>query len=241
VSGDASGLRVDDCGDSALLLTVAGDGDRPWRLAREVADALRAARPDGLVDVVASYASVFVAFDPLRLSAAELRDLVAHRPAGARPVPSREFLVPVVYGGEHGEDLDEVAGALGIRADDVVALHTARPWTVRLLGPPAGMPMTDGGPVPRSVPRRADPRTRVPAGSVGLSGHQSVVYPYAMPGGWQLIGRTPAALVDLTRDPLTPYRPGDALRFVAVDAGSWSRWQRPLADLQADLAAVRGG
>jgi 5-oxoprolinase (ATP-hydrolysing) subunit B len=146
-----------------------------------------------------------------------------------------------VYGGEHGEDLEEVAGALGIGADDVVAVHTARPWTVRLLGPPAGMPMTDGGPVPRSVPRRADPRTRVPTGSVGLSGHQSVVYPFAMPGGWQLIGRTPALLVDLDSTPPTPYAPGDTLRFVAVDGASWSRWARPLTELQADLAAVRGG
>ena len=241
MSGDDSGLRVDDCGDSGLLVTVTGAGDRPWHVAREVAAALRSAGPDGLVDVVASYASVFVAFDPLRVSAADLRELVTRRPAGAGLVPSREFLVPVVYGGEHGEDLDEVAGALGIGADDVVALHTARPWTVRLLGPPAGMPMTDGGPVPRSVPRRADPRTRVPAGSVGLSGHQSVVYPFAMPGGWQLIGATPALLVELDRTPPTAYAPGDALRFVAVDAGSWSYWQRPLTDLQADLAAVHGG
>jgi KipI family sensor histidine kinase inhibitor len=241
VSGHASGLRVDDCGDSGLLITVTGDGDRPWRVAREVADALRSARPDGLIDVMASYASVFIAFDPLLVSAGDLRDLVARAPAGTGPVPAREFLVPVVYGGEHGEDLDEVAGGLGLGAGDVVALHTDRAWTVRLLGPPAGMPMTDGGQLPRSVPRRADPRTRVPAGSVGLSGHQSVVYPFAMPGGWQLIGRTPAQLVDLARDPLTPYRPGDALRFVAVDAGSWPRWQRPLADLQSDLAAVRGG
>jgi KipI family sensor histidine kinase inhibitor len=240
VSASAPGLHVADCGDSALLITVTGDGDRPWQVAREVADALRAAAPDGLVDVIPSYASVFVAFDPLRATATGLRELVAHPGAPAPAAPAREFLVPVVYGGEHGTDLDDVAAVLDRGTAEVVALHTAAPWTVRLLGPPLGMPMTDGGRTLRSVPRRADPRTRVPAGSVGVSGIQSVVYPFAMPGGWQLIGRTPARLVDLGGDPVTDYRPGDALRFVAVDAASWSHWARPLADVQAELADAVG-
>jgi KipI family sensor histidine kinase inhibitor len=238
VSGAAPGLQVADCGDSGLLITVTGDGDRPWQLAREVAAALRAGAPAGLVDVVASYASVFVAFDPLRTGSAELRELVARGPGTAVPLRSREFLVPVVYGGEHGEDLGAVAGELGVGAEEVIALHTARPWTVRLLGPPIGMPMTDGGGLPRSVSRRSDPRTRVPAGSVGVSGRQSVVYPAAMPGGWQLIGRTPVELVDLGRDPVTDYSPGDTLRFVAVEAAAWRHWQRPLADVQAELGGT---
>jgi KipI family sensor histidine kinase inhibitor len=235
VSGEDSGLRVDDCGDSGLLVSVTGDGDRPWHVAREVAAALRSAGPDGLVDVVASYASVFVAFDPLRADPAALRDLLAAGPAGELAAEEgRDFLVPVVY---DGEDLDGVAVDLGMGAEDVVALHAGHPWTVRLLGPPIGMPMMDGPPVPRSVPRRADPRVRVPAGSVAMSGRQSVVYPAEMPGGWRLVGRTPAVLFDLARDPVTDYRPGDRLRFVPVPADSWDAWRRPLRDLQAELAA----
>jgi KipI family sensor histidine kinase inhibitor len=235
-------ISVSDCGDAGLLVTIDGGGrDDTWDVARGIATALLAARPPGLVDVVGSYASVFVAFDPLRADRAQLRGLLSGREtAPPAATGGREFLVPAVYGGGWGEDLDAVADDLGLRAEDVVRLHTGHPWTVRLLGPPIGMPMMDGPPVPRSVPRRADPRLRVPEGSVAVSGHQSVVYPAEMPGGWRLIGRTPAVLFDLARDPVTDYEPGDRLRFVPVPPESWTRWRRPLRDVQDELAGHRG-
>jgi KipI family sensor histidine kinase inhibitor len=235
-----SSISVSDCGDAGLLVTVDGGGrDDTWGIARGIATALLADRPPGLVDVVASYASVLVSFDPLRTDRARLRGLLTDREVIPVPAGGRELLVPVVYGGEWGEDLAAVADELGTSAEDVVRLHTGHPWTVRLLGPPLGMPMMDGPPVPRSVPRRADPRIRVPEGSVALSGHQSVVYPAEMPGGWRLIGRTPAILLDLTRDPMTDYAPGDALRFLAVPPDTWARWRRPLRDIQDELAQHR--
>jgi KipI family sensor histidine kinase inhibitor len=233
-------ISVSDCGDAGLLVTIAGGGrDRTWGIARGIAAALLGSPPPGVVDVVASYASVFVSFDPLITDRARLRGLLAGREVPSAAAEGREFLVPVVYGGEEGEDLDAVAADLGLRAADVVRLHTGHPWTVRLLGPPMGMPMMDGPPLPRSVPRRADPRLRVPEGSVAVSGYQSVVYPAEMPGGWRLIGRTPAVLLDLSREPATDYAPGDRLRFVAVPRDSWSRWRRPLRELQDELAGHR--
>jgi KipI family sensor histidine kinase inhibitor len=238
-----SRISVSDCGDAALLVTIDGDGrEDTWGVARGIATALLASRPTGLVDVVASYASVFVSFDPLRTDRDQLRGLLTDRAITPLvPAGGREFLVPVVYGDRWGEDLDGVAEDLGLLADDVVRLHTGEPWTVRLLGPPLGMPMMDGPPVPRSVPRRADPRVRVPEGSVAVSGHQSVVYPAQMPGGWRLIGRTPAFLIDLARDPVTDYVPGDRLRFVAVPPESWDRWHRPLREIQEELTEHRSG
>lgn len=233
-----SSTSVADCGDAGLLVTVHGDDrEDTWGVARGIATAVLAARPPGLVDVVASFASVFVAFDPLRTDRTQLRGLLTS--CATTPLPAargREFLAPVVYGGGWGEDLRSVAEDLGMSAEDVVLLHSGHPWTVRLLGPPLGMPMMDGPPVPRSVPRRADPRVRVPAGSVAVSGSQSVVYPAEMPGGWRLIGRTPAVLVDLARDPVTDYAPGDRFRFVPVPPESWDRWRRPLRDVQEELA-----
>jgi KipI family sensor histidine kinase inhibitor len=233
-------ISVADCGDAGFLITVElGGRDRTWGVARGIAMALLACRPPGVVDVVASYASVFVSFDPLRTDRTRLRALLTDRKITPVSAGGREFLVPVVYGAASGEDLDSVADDLGMTAEDVVRLHTENPWTVRLLGPPMGMPMLDGPPMPRSVPRRADPRLRVPEGSVGVSGHQSVVYPAEMPGGWQLIGRTPAVLLDLSREPVTDYQPGDRLRFLAVPPDSWARWRRPLRDIQDELAGHR--
>lgn len=240
---DAAAVEVADCGDSGLLVTVTGGSSvEQWITARTLADSLRQANPAGLIDVVASYASVFIAFDPLAITHADLRALLAEQPVAVTgPTTGREFLVPVVYGGAFGEDLDEVAEELALAADGVIGLHTSGPWTVRLLGPPVGMPMMDGQRMPQSVRRRKEPRTRVPAGSVAISGQQSVIYPAESPGGWRLIGRTPVQLFDLARDPVTAYRPGDDLRFLPIAADSWTRWQGPLADLQPALTSELSG
>lgn len=231
---------ITDYGDSGLLVSLSGgDADRRWAAAQALADALEAARPTGLVDLVASYADVFVAFDLLLTDHARMRAAVtgATWAAPERGVV-REFVVPVVYGGEYGPDLTSVAVELGTTPAECVADHTAWPWTVRFRGAPVGAPSLEGGCTRASVARRAEPRTRVPPGSVAVSGFQSVVYPVASPGGWRLIGRTPLRLSDASRDPLVPYRPGDRLRFVAVDEDEWARWDGDLVDLAEELAAA---
>jgi KipI family sensor histidine kinase inhibitor len=236
-------VQVADCGDSGLLATISGpSAEENWLLARSVADAVRSARLPGLVDVLASYASVFVAFDPLTCDRERLRVLLARGPvAGSHPGPGQDFLVPVVYGGGFGEDLDGVAEELRTDAGTVVEQHVGTSWTVRLLGSPLGMPMMDRPATGPALARRAEPRVRVPAGSVALSGHQCVVYPTSSPGGWRLIGRTPVRLVDLLRDPVAPYGPGDRLRFLSVPESEWSDWSADLADVQDQLRERASG
>jgi KipI family sensor histidine kinase inhibitor len=142
-----------------------------------------------------------------------------------------------VYGGDRGPDLDLVADELGLSADDVVSMHTATPWTIRLRASPAGLPMMDGPAMPASVSRNPTPRVRVAPGSVGLSGQQCVVYPVASPGGWRLIGRTPIRLLDLATEELVPYRPGDRLRFRAIAEDEWDTWTKhQLAPSEPDEA-----
>ena len=116
-----------------------------------------------------------------------------------------------------GPDLAEVADLTGLSADEVVAAHTGRPWLVGFAGFAPGFAYLVDGDPRLDVPRRATPRTRVPAGAVGLAGEFSGIYPRSSPGGWQLIGHTDQLLWDLDRDPPALLRPGAQVRF--VDAG----------------------
>lgn len=222
-------------GDAGLLVTfTGGDAESRWERGRRIATALRADAPPGLVDVAASYASVLAGFDPLRTTAADIQAAVvaADQAQLAPPTPAR-LRLPVVFGGEHGPDLTEVAQHLDVGESEVIDLVCATPWTVRFIGSPAGAPMLDGHDrFSASIPRRRDPRTHLPAGSVGLSGQQCVIYLVVSPGGWQLVGRTPAQLFDLDRDPITDVRPGDLMDLVAVDARDWDAERQPLRRAQ---------
>ena len=223
--------RCREYGDGGLLVEfdvdpAVGEGaarEARWHASRALGEALRRTAPEGLVDVVSAFETVVIELDPLRLDHPAARAVVA-RLAGAAPDPQpvREHVVPVVYGGDHGPDLSEVAGLLDLSPDDVVSWHTATPWTIRFVGSPAGAPLLEGPPVPVSLPRRSSPRARVLPGSVGLSGSQCIVYNAPSPGGWQLIGRTPRRLFDLQRDPPVGYRAGDLIRFQPVDVAAWA-------------------
>ncbi len=151
----------------------------------------------------------------LRGTPPELRRLIAHaEPTGAAAVgPGAEIEILVTY---HGEDLDDVAAHTGLTPDEVVAAHTGTPWTVAFGGFAPGFAYLVGGDERLVVPRRDTPRTTVPAGSVGLAGEFSGVYPRSSPGGWQLIGRTDAVMFDVDRDPPALLSPGATVRFVAT-------------------------
>ncbi len=199
-------------GDGAVLVELAGAGD-----ALPLALALRASAPDGVLDVVPAEVSVLVRFDPARLGGAEVvrwaRDVRPDPQAGAGAEPVE---VEVRY---DGEDLTEVGRLTGLDPAGVVAAHTQTEWLVAFSGfvPGFGYLRPVSGPGPRlEVPRRDEPRTRVPAGSVALAAGYSGVYPRVSPGGWQLIGRTDAVLWQADRDPPALLQPGARVRFRAV-------------------------
>lgn len=140
--------------------------------------------------------------------------LSAPLPDAGRPDPSHTVTVPVRY---DGADLADVAGLTGLTINGVVAAHTGRAWRVAFGGFAPGFAYLDGGDPRLLVPRRATPRTEVPAGAVGLAGEYSGIYPRASPGGWQLIGTTAAVLWDASRTPPALLRPGWWVRFEAAD------------------------
>ncbi len=181
--------------------------------------ALHADPPPGLVDLVPAARTVLVRFDPGVVERAVVERAVREVPLQpVRAGDDRDVVeVPVRY---DGEDLDEVAELTGWGRAGVVERHTGTTWTVAFGGfaPGFGYLVADEG--EWDVPRRSSPRSRVPAGSVGLAGEFSGVYPRSSPGGWQLIGRTDLTLFDVDRDRPALLRPGVRVRFQAVEAGA---------------------
>ncbi len=137
----------------------------------------------------------------------------------AQDTESRLVTIPVIYGGEAGPDLRQVADHAGMTEKQVVALHSSTDYAVFFIGFQPGFPYLAGLDARLHMPRRAEPRVAVPAGSVGIGGSQTGVYPLVSPGGWQLIGRTQVALFTSSQQPPTLLRPGDNVRFVPQKEG----------------------
>ena len=214
--------RIDPVGDAALLVTL---GDRPdpalTILAHRIAGAIETERlrQPALGRPVPAHASVLVPFDPLAIDLGAVEATIAELLASGEVPPGTAedddpLEIPVAYGGADGPDLEEVAQARGLRPSEVVNLHAGTAFRVLFLGFAPGFAYLGGLPPALATPRRATPRERVAAGSVAIAGEQSAVYPRAMPGGWNLIGRTDAVLFDARADPPTPLRPGRTVRFV---------------------------
>jgi KipI family sensor histidine kinase inhibitor len=198
-------VKVLPCGDAGLLVEVDG---LPEVLA--LADAVRASPPTGVLDIVPAARTVLLTLAPhTDLAAVRQAVLALTVKPGAPPPDGKTTEIAVIY---DGPDLDEVGRLTGLGAEGVVAAHTGTPWRVAFGGFAPGFAYLVGGDRRLDVERRADPRTSVPAGSVGLAGEFSGVYPRASPGGWQLIGRTDAVLWDLDRGALL--EPGGTVRFV---------------------------
>ncbi|CAO97362.1 5-oxoprolinase subunit PxpB [Erwinia tasmaniensis] len=137
----------------------------------------------------------------------------------ALELASRTIDIPVIYGGHYGPDLDEVARHSDMSASQVVACHAAMDYVVYFIGFQPGFPYLGGLDQRLHTPRRAEPRVRVPAGSVGIGGSQTGVYPVDAPGGWQLIGQTKTPLFTPAQEPPVLLRPGDRVRFVPQKEG----------------------
>jgi inhibitor of KinA len=136
-------------------------------------------------------------------------------PTSYFPLPT-SHVIPVHYGGEFGPDLEDFAKAKGLSPREVINLHTSVEYYVYMIGFTAGFPYLGGLPTELHRPRRDEPRVHVPAGSVGIGGAQTGVYPHEAPGGWHLIGRTDLSLFDVDRSPPALLKPGDRVRFTEV-------------------------
>lgn len=212
--------RLLPAGDSAIVVEY-GDGIdlRVNARVRLLHHALSAHPDAGIVETVPTYRSLMVHYDPLAAPREDVERLILA--AAARlpedvPEPTRTIEVPVAYGGDAGPDLRDIAALAGLSVQDVIDLHASGDYLVFMLGFMPGFPYLGGLPARIATPRLATPRTLVPAGSVGIAGPQTGIYPSDSPGGWRLIGHTPLRLFDPRRSPPTLLEAGDRVRFVPV-------------------------
>ncbi len=223
------GIRISETGESALRVTGdTGDREADWRIVHRLARAVTGDAVRGVLSAIPTYESVLIEVDPMVTDIASVREIVTGLLRGIDPEEPlasspREFVVPVLYGGDGGPDLDDVAAQCGLDAEGVIRAHLEPTYTIRCLGAPGGSPMLDGPALPRPVPRLRSPRTHVPQGAVSLAGRQATITPAPAPGGWSLIGRTPLVVLDLGAEPLVPYAPGDLLRFERIDEAEFER------------------
>lgn len=227
--GDAvpAAPAIERLGDGALLLRFGDHIDATVnRRVHACAQALRACAPPWLLDLTPAYASLAVHVDvaridrndPLSVAQRWLEDRLAMAACAGAATSTAVFEIPVLYGGDGGPDLASVAARAGIETDAAIALHSAAAYTVAMLGFAPGFPYLLGLDPRLHTARHATPRARIAAGSVGIGGAQTGIYPAAGPGGWQIIGRTPLRLFDATRQPPALLAPGQCVRFVAIDA-----------------------
>jgi KipI family sensor histidine kinase inhibitor len=205
-------------GDRGLLIQWRGSRAAALDVVMALHTNVRLKHVPGILDLVPGIDSLLVCYDPLVVTPDRLQDLLLADELPTKPVSSLQgqiHTIPVFYGGQDGPDLPFVAQAAGLSESKVVALHTARPMPVLIVGFMPGFPYIGELPSTLRLPRRSEPRTAVPAGSVALANDQTGIYPRRSPGGWHLIGRTDVALFDPLREPPALLQAGDYVQFVA--------------------------
>lgn len=213
-------LTIEPLGDRALVVHLGSEIDLPtFRAVRSLAAQLAATPLEGMIEIVPAFTTITIYYDPLRTTEERLRSslgVLAERLDSLPPPEPRIVEIPVCYGGEFGCDLEFVAQQAGLAPGEVIAIHAEGEYLVHMIGFAPGFPYL-GGMSPRiAAPRRGSPRLKIPAGSVGIAGDQTGIYPLETPGGWQLIGRTPLALFRPHENPPTLLQAGDLVRFVPI-------------------------
>ncbi|MGH7944528.1 MAG: 5-oxoprolinase subunit PxpB [Opitutaceae bacterium] len=225
-------MTVSPLGDSAVVIAISEKVDAETAVhVRALAAEIGRMRLSGVVDVVPAFGSVAVFFDPALAApfdalSGELQTTARRVVASADVAPGRGVEIPVCYGGEYGPDLELVGIRLKKPAEEVVALHARAGYVVHAIGFAPGFPYLGGLPPDLAVPRRDTPRPRVPAGSVGIGGTQTGIYPLETPGGWNLIGRTPLSLFDASRPEPSLLQAGDRVTFRPITSDEFVALRR---------------
>ncbi len=229
-------LHIKPLGDSALVVQFGKDvSEETHEKVMNFIQAIESNPFKGFLEAVPTYNTVTVFYNPLLVfhsypkqhsvfeTVYERVQNYATQHGEYVKEASNIVEIPVLYGGEFGPDLDLIAHRNQLRTEEVIQIHSERDYLVYMIGFAPGFPYVGGMDERIEAPRKENPRKSIPAGSVGIAGKQTGIYPFESPGGWQIIGRTPAELFLPERNPPTLIQPGDRLRFVPIDAEEYMK------------------
>lgn len=235
-------VSIRTAGDSSLLVhfgnEIAPETNR--RIAATV-QMIRMQHIEGITDMIPTYCSLLINYDPRVILYDELKTRISglvkidYATGAAR---KRVFEIPVCYGGEFGPDLHTIAEHAGLTEEEVIAIHSSKDYLIYMLGFLPGFTYLGGLDERIHTPRLANPRLKIPAGSVGIGGSQTGIYPMASPGGWQLMGKTPVKTYDPSREVPILVEAGDYIRFVPISVAEFDRIQA-LVDKNAYQVVIR--
>lgn len=212
--------RFLNAGDAALVVEFGDTIDAQTnRKVHDLASRLDRLEIPGLAEMVPTYRSLLVSFDPMVTTHEDIHQAITDSDDQANESTSsaaRVVIIPTLYDREYGPDIEFVAQNAGLTTDEVIAIHSGTDYLVYMIGFSPGFPYLGGLDERLATPRLETPRIEIPAGSVGIAEGQTGVYPIASPGGWRLIGRTPLALFDTDIDPPTVINAGDYVRFAPM-------------------------
>jgi len=221
-----SKIRILPAGDLALIVEFGNEISVTCNnRVRQLNQSLGKNKIKGVIETVPTYRSLLVCYDPLKITYNKLCKYIRSASiVGTMEINTKRIIViPVCYGGQYGEDLADVANYVGMSETEVINIHSGVDYLIYMLGFLPGFPYLGGLDKRLETPRLSNPRTSIPAGSVGIGGEQTGVYPIASPGGWRLIGRTPLKLYDSENSNPTLYQAGEYIHFQAIDEDEFVR------------------
>jgi len=219
-------------GDMAAVIVFGEKIDEKINgMVHSIAKSIERDSPEWLKEVVPTYTSIYVYYDPLLISYDKLRFLLKNYLKKVEPEErGKTVKIPVVYGGKYGPDIEFVAKYNGLSIEDVIELHSKPVYRVYMLGFLPGFAYLGGMDKRLATPRLKVPRIRVPAGSIGIAGDQTGWYAIESPGGWRIIGRTPIKTFNPEKEPPSIVLPGDYVQFVPIDEEEFKKYRGGMLD-----------
>lgn len=223
-------IRILTAGDSALLIEFGKEiNPETNRKITALVQLMREQHIEGIVDVIPAFCSLLINYDPRVLSYEELKERMEHllkMEIKTEATRKRIFEIPVCYGGEYGPDIENIAEHAGLSVEEVIKIHSSKDYLIYMLGFLPGFTYLGGLDERIYTPRLASPRLKIRAGSVGIGGSQTGIYPLDSPGGWQLMGLTPVRTYDPERQTPILVEAGDYIRFIPIDEEEFLRIQK---------------
>lgn len=223
-------IRILTAGDSALLIEFGKEiNPETNRKITAIVQLMREQHIEGIVDVIPAFCSLLINYDPRVLSYEELKERMENllkMETKTETTRKRIFEIPVCYGGKYGPDIDNIAEHAGLSVNEVIKIHSSKDYLIYMLGFLPGFTYLGGLDERIHTPRLASPRLTIRAGSVGIGGSQTGIYPLDSPGGWQLMGLTPVRTYDPERQTPILVEAGDYIRFIPIDEEEFLRIQK---------------